>query len=73
MKMLNKHAKSKTKYQNIIATGIDGESMTFKTVKDIAAFFDVHVVAIYKALKNKTKVRGCILSIGEYDEKQYQK
>lgn len=62
MKITPKHQINKTKYGKIILTDVDGESMSFGSVKEAAKFLDVTVMALYKALRNRSMVRGCTVT-----------
>ena len=45
--------------KTIRLTDVDGETMDFKSVVEAAKFLDVTKMAVYQALKNNGKCRGC--------------
>ena len=65
MKIFQKRSIRKNTYNKITVVDIDGDSMTFDSVKKVAEFLDVNISRVYAALNHETKVRGCVLSIGD--------
>ena len=61
MKIFPKRSVRKSTYNKITVVDIDGESMTFDSVKKVAEFLDVNISRIYAALNQETKVRGCLV------------
>ena len=56
MKLLPKKSNYKAKMK---ITSVDGETKEFDSIKETADFLEVTRMAIYQALKNNGRCRGC--------------
>lgn len=61
MKMLPKKKGRNEGWRNIKLTGMDGDTVTFATIKAAAKFLEVTKQTIYISLKYGWKVRGCLI------------